>query len=341
MPSLADAQRLYELPLMELVWQAASVHRQHFDPNQVQASSLLSIKTGACPEDCKYCPQSAHYQTGLSKERLMAVDKVLAQAEAAKASGATRFCMGAAWSSPHERDMPAVLAMVREVKAMGMETCMTLGMLQASQAQALAEAGLDYYNHNLDSSREFYPQIISTRSYDDRLDTLANVRAAGIKVCSGGILGMGESVEDRLKLLLELANLDPAPESVPINKLVAVAGTPLAEQPELDDFEFVRIIAVARLLMPSSHLRLSAGRESMSSATQALCFLAGANSIFYGDRLLTTDNPQWQADQALMAKLGIQFTGQSALPAEAIPQACPKRQAPVLTEEPSSLFYSA
>lgn len=343
MHSLAEAQRLYDLPLMDLLWQAASVHRQHFNANEVQASSLLSIKTGACPEDCHYCPQSAHYQTGLSKERLLALDAVIQQAQAAKASGATRFCMGAAWSSPHPRDMPAVLAMIRQVKALGLETCMTLGMLDEEQANQLSGAGLDYYNHNLDSSREFYPTIVSTRTYDDRLHTLARVRQAGLKVCSGGILGMGESIADRLLMLLELANLSPAPESVPLNRLVAVPGTPLAGQPPVDDVSFVRMVAVARILMPNSHLRLSAGRESMSVASQGLCFLAGANSIFYGDRLLTTDNPLWQADQLMMQQLGMSLQGQAVLDPQLLPAGCPKyqRQETIVETGTSTQFYPA
>ncbi|WP_048305494.1 biotin synthase BioB [Halomonas sp. PR-M31] len=302
---LDEIEALFDLPFNDLLFHAQQVHRRHFDANQVQVSTLLSIKTGACPEDCKYCPQSGHYATGLGKEKLLEIDKVVAQAEAAREAGASRFCMGAAWRSPRQRDLPVVLEMVRRVKALGLETCMTLGMLEADQADQLAEAGLDYYNHNLDTSPEYYGEIITTRTYADRLDTLGNVRQAGMKVCSGGILGMGEAPRDRAALLQQLARLDPHPESVPINRLVKVPGTPLEDVEELDPIEFVRAIAVARILMPQSHVRLSAGREEMDESTQALAFLAGANSIFYGDRLLTTANPQAQSDQALFAKLGI------------------------------------
>jgi len=296
---------LFALPFNDLIFQAQSVHRACFNPNQVQVSTLCSIKTGACPEDCAYCPQSAHFDTGLEKEKLMAVEKVLAEAQAAKASGATRFCMGAAWRSPRDKDMNAVLAMVAGVKALGLETCMTLGMLDHQQAQQLAEAGLDYYNHNLDTSPEYYGEIITTRTYQDRLNTLANVREAGMKVCCGGIVGMGEAEQDRAGLLLTLANLPEHPESVPINMLVKVEGTPLADAPDLDPFEFIRTVAVARIMMPKSHVRLSAGRETMNEQTQALAFLAGANSIFYGEKLLTTANPEADKDRALFAKLGI------------------------------------
>jgi len=268
-------------------------------------STLLSIKTGACPEDCKYCPQSGHYNTGLEKEKLLALDKVLEDARRAREKGATRFCMGAAWRSPTEKDFPQVLEMVRRVKSLGLETCMTLGMLDESQAERLAEAGLDYYNHNLDTSEQFYGQIITTRTYADRLHTLANVRKAGMKVCCGGIMGMGENEDDRAGLLLQLANLPEHPESVPINMLVKVAGTPLEDVEDLDPFEFVRTIAVARIMMPRSHVRLSAGRENMNEQLQALCFLAGANSIFYGEKLLTTDNPEADSDRQLFRKLGI------------------------------------
>lgn len=297
---------LFELPFQDLMFQAQSVHRQNFQPNKVQVSTLCSIKTGACPEDCAYCPQSARYDTGLEREKLMAVEQVLAEAEAAKLAGATRFCMGAAWRSPKQRDMQYVLQMVEGVKSLGLETCMTLGMLDSAQAQALAHAGLDYYNHNLDTSPEYYGEIITTRSYQDRLDTLANVRDAGMKVCCGGIVGMGEEVADRAGLLMQLANLPEHPESVPINMLVRVEGTPLAEEAPLDPLEFVRTIAVARILMPASYVRLSAGREEMDESTQALAFLAGANSVFYGEKLLTTANPESSKDNRLFAKLGIQ-----------------------------------
>lgn len=297
---------LFNQPFNDLMFTAQTVHRRHFDPNTVQLSTLMSIKTGACPEDCKYCPQSARYNTGLEKEKLVAVERVIEEARAAKASGASRFCMGAAWRSPHQRDMPAVAAMVREVKALGLETCMTLGMLDDSQAQQLADAGLDYYNHNLDTSPEFYGEIITTRTYQDRLETLDNVRNAGMKVCAGGIIGMGEGQQDRAGLLIALANLAEHPDSVPINMLVKVAGTPLQDESDLDPFEFVRTIAVARIMMPKAHVRLSAGREEMNEQMQALAFMAGANSIFYCEKLLTTANPNANTDMALFTKLGIQ-----------------------------------
>lgn len=303
--TLEQAQALYELPFMDLIFCAHSVHREHHDPNAVQISTLLSIKTGACPEDCKYCPQSARYKTGVERETLMKVKDIVENAKNAKAQGATRFCMGAAWRDPQEKDIPYLQEIIREVKALGMETCMTLGMLDAPKAQALADAGLDYYNHNLDTSRDYYDKIITTRSYDDRLQTLENVRNAGMKICSGGILGMGESGHDRLSMLVELANLREPPESVPINQLVRVKGTPLAHADDLDPFDFIRIIAIARIMMPKSAVRLSAGRESMSEQTQALCFMAGANSIFYGCKLLTTPNPEEDRDRALFAKLGL------------------------------------
>lgn len=302
----SEVLALLEQPFNDLLFQAQKIHRQFFDPNQVQLSTLLSIKTGACPEDCKYCPQSAHYDTGLEKEKLLDIQSVIDEAKAAKASGASRFCMGAAWRSPHRRDMPKVVEMVREVKALGMETCMTLGMLTADQAQELADAGLDYYNHNLDTSPEYYGEIITTRTYQDRLDTLANVRSAGMKVCAGGIIGMGEEPKDRAGLLMELANLPQHPESVPINMLVKVAGTPLDHEQDLDPFDFIRIIAVARIMMPKSHVRLSAGREDMNDQTQALAFMAGANSIFYCEKLLTTANPKAGKDMQLFQRLGIQ-----------------------------------
>jgi len=296
---------LFNQPFMDLLFQAHTVHRANFDPNQVQVSTLCSIKTGACPEDCAYCPQSSRYDTGLDKQKLMQVEAVIKEAEAAKAAGATRFCMGAAWRSPKNKDMPYVTAMVKGVKALGLETCTTLGMLKDEQAQQLADAGLDYYNHNLDTSEEFYGEIITTRTYEDRLQTLARVRAAGMKVCAGGIIGMGEAVNDRAGLLQQLANLPEHPESVPINMLVKVAGTPLAENDDVDPFEFLRTVAVARIMMPKSHVRLSAGREEMSEQTQALAFFAGANSIFYGEKLLTTPNPAANKDMQLFAKLGI------------------------------------
>ncbi|GAA0541549.1 MAG TPA: biotin synthase BioB [Rheinheimera sp.] len=303
--TLAEVNALYALPFNDLLFQAQTVHRAHFTPNEVQVSTLLSIKTGACAEDCKYCPQSGHYNTGLERERLLEVEKVLTQAKAAKDKGATRFCMGAAWTNPKQRDMPYIIEMVQGVKNMGLETCMTLGMLTGEQAKTLADAGLDYYNHNLDTSPEFYGEIITTRTYQDRLDTLSHVRDAGMKVCCGGILGMGESANDRSALLMQLANLPEHPESVPINMLVKVAGTPLENVDDLDAFEFIRTIAVARIMLPQSHVRLSAGRSRMNEQMQALCFFAGANSIFYGDKLLTTDNPEADADMLLFAKLGI------------------------------------
>ena len=303
--TLSQAQALFEKPFLELMFEAQQVHRAHFDPRQVQVSTLLSIKTGACPEDCKYCPQSARYKTGLESERLMEVEEVLISARKAKAAGSGRFCMGAAWKNPHERDMPYLEKMVQGVKALGLETCMTLGSLSEQQAQRLAQAGLDFYNHNLDTSPEFYGNIITTRSYQERLDTLGNVRDAGIKVCSGGIVGLGETVTDRAGLLVQLANLPTPPESVPINMLVKVKGTPLAENEDVDPFDFVRTIAVARIMMPRSHVRLSAGREQMSEQTQAMCFMAGANSIFYGCKLLTTPNPEEDKDMLLFRKLGL------------------------------------
>ena len=307
----AEVEALFALPFNDLLFRAQSLHRQFFDPNAVQVSTLLSIKTGACPEDCKYCPQSNRYDTGLEPEKLMEVQKVLDEARNAKATGATRFCMGAAWRSPKKKDMPYVTAMVRGVKELGLESCMTLGMLTAEQAAELADAGLDYYNHNLDTSPEFYGEIITTRTYQDRLETLENVRNAGIKVCSGGIVGMGESVRDRAGLLIQLANLPQHPESVPINMLVKVEGTPLAdldlaERIAVDPFDFIRTIAVARILMPQSYVRLSAGRESMNDEMHALAYFAGANSIFYGEKLLTTPNPEANKDLQLFARLGIE-----------------------------------
>ncbi|MHA7678790.1 biotin synthase BioB [Cupriavidus sp. PET2-C1] len=307
--TVAEVAALYALPFNDLLFRAQQVHREHFDANAVQLSTLLSIKTGGCEEDCGYCPQSAHHDAGVTAGKLMALDEVLEAARAAKASGAGRFCMGAAWRSPKDRHLEPVIEMVKEVKAMGLETCVTLGMLEAEQAQRLKDAGLDYYNHNLDTSPEFYGEIIGTRTYQDRLDTIGHVREAGINVCSGGIVGMGESREARAGLIAQLANLDPYPESVPINNLVAVKGTPLADTAPIDPFEFVRTIAVARITMPSAMVRLSAGRETMDDALQALCFMAGANSIFYGDRLLTTANPQADRDRALLARLDIRTEG--------------------------------
>lgn len=300
-----SAQEIYNLPLMDLLFQAQSVHRAHFDPNLVQCSKLLSIKTGGCPEDCAYCSQSARNGSELSASKLIEVQRVLAEARRARDAGATRYCMGAAWRSPKERDMPAVLAMVRGVKALGMETCMTLGMLDADQALRLKDAGLDYYNHNIDTSERYYPEIIGTRSFQDRLDTLDRVRAAGISVCAGGIVGMGETAEDRVSMLETLAGLDEPPESVPINMLMPMAGTPLADVAKLDPLEMVRTIATARILMPKSHVRLSAGRSEMSDELQAMCFFAGANSVFVGEVLLTADNPGEDRDATLFAKLGL------------------------------------
>jgi biotin synthase len=303
--TIEEVNALFEQPFSDLMFQAQTVHRQNFDPNQVQVSTLLSIKTGACPEDCKYCPQSARYDTGLEKERLMEIDKVILRAQEAKKAGSTRFCMGAAWRNPRDRDMPYVTEMVKEVKKLGLETCMTLGMLTADQALSLKHAGLDYYNHNLDTSPEFYGDIITTRTYQDRLDTLENVRGSGMNVCSGGIVGMGETTSDRSSLLMQLANLEHHPESVPINMLVKVKGTPMENVEDLDYFEFIRTIAIARLMMPKSYVRLSAGREAMNEQMQAVCFLAGANSIFYGCKLLTTSNPETHEDVTLFKKLGI------------------------------------
>ena len=302
---LSEVMDIFQLPFNDLIFKAQTIHRQYFDANKVQVSTLLSIKTGACPEDCKYCPQSIHHDTGLEKEKLLEVQRVVEEAKAAKAVGATRFCMGAAWKHPTNRDMPYLLEMVKGVKALGMETCMTLGLLSQLQAYALADAGLDFYNHNLDTSPEFYQQIITTRTYSERLQTLAYVRQAGIKICSGGILGMGETLKDRANLLIQLANLDQHPESVPINNLVKVKGTPLANEKDIEPFDFIRMLAVARIMMPKSYIRLSAGREQMNEQMQALAFLAGANSIFYGDKLLTTSNPQVDKDNALFFKLGI------------------------------------
>ncbi|MEX1148129.1 MAG: biotin synthase BioB [Sphingomonadales bacterium] len=300
-----EIEALFALPFNDLLFRAQSVHRQHFDPNRVQLSQLLSIKTGGCPEDCAYCPQSAFHEAGVKADKLMEVEAVLAEARRAREGGATRFCMGAAWRSPKDRDLDKVCAMVEGVRAMGLETCVTLGMLDDMQAARLRESGLDYYNHNIDTSEDFYAEIITTRTYKDRLDTLENVRQAGINVCSGGIVGMGESRADRAGMLMTLANLPKHPESVPINMLVKVEGTPMFGEEDFDAIEFVRTIAVARILMPESFVRLSAGREDMSDETQALCFMAGANSIFYGEQLLTTPNPEANRDAALFDRLGI------------------------------------
>ncbi|HET9679301.1 MAG TPA: biotin synthase BioB [Gammaproteobacteria bacterium] len=307
--TLDEVRALYALPFNDLLFQAQSVHRAHFDPNAVQVSTLLSIKTGACPEDCKYCPQSIRYDTGLEREELMDVDTVVANAKRARDSGATRFCMGAAYRSPKEKQFVRILDMVKQVRDLGMETCCTLGMVTPEQAVRLKDAGLDYYNHNLDTSEEYYRDIITTRTYEDRLNTLQNVRDAGMNVCCGGIVGMGEAEVDRAKLLHTLATLEKHPESVPINQFVQVEGTPLAGTEELDPFEFVRAIAVARILMPASHVRLSAGRMEMSDELQALCFFAGANSIFYGEKLLTTENPDNNHDMQLFDRLGIKPEG--------------------------------
>ena len=313
-----QAGALFALPFNDLLFRAQTVHRAHFDANQVQISTLLSIKTGGCPEDCAYCPQSAHHDTGVEAEKLMSLDAVLAAARRAKDAGASRFCMGAAWRAPRDRDLDDVAEMVEGVKNLGLETCLTLGMLTADQAGRLADVGLDYYNHNLDTSPEFYGEIITTRTYDDRLETLANVRGAGINVCCGGIVGMGEDRADRARLLMTLANLPEHPESVPINMLVRAPGTPLEVADELDALEFVRTIAVARIMMPGSVVRLSAGRLEMDAGIQALAFHAGANSIFYGDTLLTTDNPPAEADRALFARLGIEPLEPSRPPQEAL-----------------------
>lgn len=314
--TMETALALMARPLNDLLFEAQTVHRQHFAANEVQISTLCSIKTGGCPEDCNYCSQSAHFKTPVKATKLMAETEVLNAARAAKEAGSTRFCMGAAWRSPKERDMPALTSLIQQVKAMGLETCATLGMLNPEQAVALKEAGLDYYNHNIDTSEKFYGEIITTRTFQDRLDTLSHVREAGMRVCCGGILGMGETREDRASMLCTLANLPTPPESVPINMLMAQDGTPLAKQSAFDEIEFVRTVAAARIMMPGSMVRLSAGREHMSDALQALCFQAGANSIFYGEKLLTAGNPDTQSDAALFAKLGLK-----PMPAEASTQA--------------------
>lgn len=301
-----QAKSIFDLPFNQIVYEAQTIHRNHFTPNKVQISTLLSIKTGVCPENCSYCPQSVHYQTGVKKEPLMALDEVLRAATKAKESGASRFCMGAAWRGPKDEDLGRVCTMVSEVKKLGLETCVTLGLLKDGQASKLKESGLDFYNHNIDTSEEFYGKIITTRTFQDRMDTLDRVRKAGLKVCCGGIIGMGEDNEDRIKMLVILANLDTPPESVPINKLIRIPGTPLEEQQEVDPFDFVKTIALARILMPQAYVRLSAGREQMSDEMQALCFLAGANSIFYGEKLLTADNPIPENDQRLFKRLGLE-----------------------------------
>ena len=303
--STNDVVALFDMPFMDLVYRAARVHRDHFDPNAVQRSTLLSIKTGGCSEDCGYCSQAKRYQTGVEAEQLMPVSEVVEKAKLAKQNGASRFCTGAAWRGPKDRDLEPVLEMVREVKALGLETCVTLGMLREGQAAKLKDAGLDYYNHNIDTAPEFYGKVIGTHSQADRFDTIDKVRDAGINVCSGGIVGMGESRRGRAALIAQLANMSPAPESVPINNLVAVPGTPLADTPAIDPFEFVRTIAAARITMPKSYVRLSAGRRELGDGIQALCFMAGANSIFYGDKLLTTGNPEVEGDTALFERLGL------------------------------------
>jgi biotin synthase len=304
----ARVTELYELPFNELLWRAHGTHRENFDPNEIQLSTLLSIKTGGCAEDCGYCSQSAHHETGVASEPLMPLEDVIAAAKAAKANGATRFCMGAAWRGPKQRDLDAVAKMVSEVRRLGLETCVTLGMLKEGQAEQLKDAGLDYYNHNLDTSPDFYGQIVSTRRYEDRIETLERARAADLKLCCGGIIGMGESRTQRASMIAQLANFDPPPESVPINNLVQVPGTPLEGTPQLDPFEFVRTVAVARITMPKSYVRLSAGRQELGEAIQALCFFAGANSIFCGDKLLTTGNPEMASDRALFGRLGLRAT---------------------------------
>jgi len=311
-----EVSSIFQMPLMDLLFKAHTIHRENFDPNQVQVSQLLSIKTGACPEDCTYCPQSARYNTEVERERLMELQQVVAEAKKAKATGATRFCMGAAWRSPKNKDIPHLQEMISEVKGLGLETCMTLGMLSSDQADKLADAGLDYYNHNLDTSPEYYGEIITTRTYSDRLETLQNVRDSGMNICSGGIVGLGESQMDRIGLLMQLANLPMPPESVPINQLVACEGTPLEDQEVIDPFEFIRTIAAARIMMPKSYVRLSAGRENMSDELQAMAFFAGANSIFHGDKLLTTPNPEAGTDAKLFARLGINKEAAQAAPVQ-------------------------
>ncbi|WP_445945915.1 biotin synthase BioB [Shewanella sp.] len=342
----AEIEALFALPMNDLLFKAHAIHRESFDPNEVQISRLLSIKTGACPEDCKYCPQSARYDTGLEKERLLEIEKVLTEAKSAKAAGASRFCMGAAWRNPRDRDMPYLTQMVKDVKALGLETCMTLGMLSTEQSQKLAGAGLDYYNHNLDTSPEYYGDVITTRTYQSRLDTLSNVRASGMKVCSGGIVGMGEKASDRAGLLQQLANLEQHPDSVPINMLVKVAGTPFEKIDDLDPLEFVRTIAVARIIMPKSRVRLSAGRENMSDELQSMCFFAGANSIFYGCKLLTTANPEENDDMSLFKRLGLRPEQGPAAPVAHEANSLEEEQAllkkaSALNEKATQQFYDA
>lgn len=339
----AQVRELMEKPFMDLLFDAQQVHRHYHPANYVQVSTLLSIKTGACPEDCKYCPQSARYQTDVEKERLMEVERVLDAAQKAKNAGSTRFCMGAAWKNPKERDMPLLTDMIKGVKEMGLETCMTLGMLTPEQAKQLANAGLDYYNHNLDTSPEYYGNIITTRTYQDRLDTLSHVRDAGMKICSGGIIGMGESANDRAGLLVELANLPTHPESVPINMLVKVKGTPLETAEDVDPFDFIRLIAIARIMMPKSAVRLSAGRENMNEQMQTLCFMAGANSIFYGCKLLTTPNPSEDKDMQLFKKLGINSQQVSQKPDEIAENELLDRVVERVAARPTKddLFYDA
>jgi len=303
--TMAEIKSLYDLPFMELLFQAHSIHKKYFTPNEMQLCSLLSIKTGTCPEDCAYCPQSGHYQTNVEREKILSVEEVIAAAKRAKENGAVRFCMGAAWRNPPVKDFPQVLAMIKAVKALGLETCATLGMLDENQAKALKQAGLDFYNHNLDTSPDYYQKIITTRIYGDRLKTLEEINKAGLHTCCGGIIGMGESVEDRLELLKQLAILDPPPKSVPINRLIPINGTPLENSPVIDNIEFIRIIAVARIMLPTSMLRLSAGRETMSEEMQILCFFAGSNSIFFGEKLLTAKNPACNQDLSMFKKLGI------------------------------------
>ena len=308
----ATLGQLFDLPFMELLFRAQTIHRQHFPAPEMELCTLLNIKTGACPENCAYCPQSAHFNTGLEKEKLWDIEDVISKARLAKENGSQRFCMGAAWRSPPKKMLPRVIEMIKAVKALGLETCVTLGMLDEEDAQQLHAAGLDYYNHNLDSSPEYYEKIITTRTYQDRLDTLQNVHNAGINVCCGGILGMGETRDDRIGLLLQLTMLPAAPKSIPINRLIPIAGTPLADTTQIDNFEFIRTIAVTRLVMPTSMIRLSAGREDMSEETQTLCFMAGANSIFYGEKLLTAKNPEADKDIKLLSKLGLKMrTNQS------------------------------
>lgn len=335
--TIKEIEKLFALPFNDLMFEAQTIHRQHFNANEVQVSTLLSIKTGACPEDCKYCSQSARNKTDLEKERLLEVEKVLEAAQKAKDMGSTRFCMGAAWRNPKERDMPYVLDMIKGVKSLGMESCMTLGMLSENQAIQLQDAGLDYYNHNLDTSPEHYNQIITTRTYQDRLDTIDNVRTAGMKVCSGGIVGLGEKAVDRSSLLMQLANLPKQPESVPINMLVKVEGTPLADVDDLESFDFIRCIAVARIMMPHSHVRLSAGRSAMNEQMQSLCFLAGANSIFYGCKLLTAENPETDKDIQLFKKLGINT--ETVIDDSAVQDN--KLTTAIVNEQHSDLFYNA